>query len=133
MNKLANVIAAIALVGTPAFAADMAVKAPAPITASGTPHWTGFYVGADSGYGWGARNSPLTYTLTNTFGSTPEMSTTGLNAKGGLEAELLVITGKPAYSCMVSRPIFKAPISGLVVPDCLPPRASVQRIWRTRH
>jgi outer membrane immunogenic protein len=44
MKKLATVIAAIALIGTPAFAADMAVKAPPPAPAP-VPTWTGFYGG----------------------------------------------------------------------------------------
>ena len=45
MKKLATAIAAIALIGTPAFAADMAVKAPPPAPAP-VPvfSWTGFYI-----------------------------------------------------------------------------------------
>jgi len=42
MKKLATVIAAIELIGTPAFAADMAVKAPAPMPAP-VYNWTGWY------------------------------------------------------------------------------------------
>jgi outer membrane immunogenic protein len=53
MKKLATAIAAIALIGTPAFAADMAVKmpvkapppAPAPVYS-----WTGFYIGGNAGW-----------------------------------------------------------------------------------
>lgn len=56
MKKLLTAIAATALIGTPAFAADMAVKmpvkapppAPAPVYS-----WTGFYIGGNVGYGWG--------------------------------------------------------------------------------
>jgi outer membrane immunogenic protein len=56
MKKLATAIAAIALIGTPAFAADMAVKAPPPPPAP-VYSWTGFYVGGNVGYGFGrARN-----------------------------------------------------------------------------
>src|SRR5260370_5510006 len=51
MNKLATAIAAIALIGTPAFAADMAVKAPPPAPAP-VPSWTGFYGGIQFGGGW---------------------------------------------------------------------------------
>jgi outer membrane immunogenic protein len=52
MKKLATAIAAIALIGTPAFAADMAVKAPPPTPAPVPYSWTGFYVGANGGYAW---------------------------------------------------------------------------------
>jgi outer membrane immunogenic protein len=46
---LVAVIAAAALYGAPALAADVAVKAPgaAPF------NWTGFYVGGEAGYAWG--------------------------------------------------------------------------------
>ncbi len=52
MKKLATAIAAIALIATPAFAADMAIKAPAPMP---TPvyNWTGWYVGVNAGASFG--------------------------------------------------------------------------------
>ncbi|MGC1715696.1 MAG: outer membrane beta-barrel protein [Xanthobacteraceae bacterium] len=63
MNKLLpGLIAIIALAGAAsAHAADMAVKAP-PIVASSTPNfnWSGFYVGANAGYGW--KDPTVTYT-----------------------------------------------------------------------
>src|SRR5579862_391633 len=52
MRKI--VIAGVAfatLIVSPAFAADMAVKAPA-YTPQASPTWTGFYIGANGGYGW---------------------------------------------------------------------------------
>jgi len=53
MKKLAIAIAAIALIGTPAFAADMAVKAPPPVPAPPPNfNWTGFYIGGVGTYGW---------------------------------------------------------------------------------
>jgi outer membrane immunogenic protein len=51
MKKLAAAIAAIALIATPAFAADMAVKAPPPAPAP-VPTWTGFYGGIQFGGAW---------------------------------------------------------------------------------
>jgi len=51
MKTLATAIAAIALIATPAFAADMAVKAPPPAPAP-LPTWTGFYGGIQFGGGW---------------------------------------------------------------------------------
>lgn len=52
MKKLATAIAAIALIGTPTFAADIAAKAPLPPP---TPvySWTGFYGGVNAGWSWG--------------------------------------------------------------------------------
>ena len=52
MTKLARYLVALAtLSATPAFAADMAAKAPPPAPAP-SYNWTGFYVGGYAGYGW---------------------------------------------------------------------------------
>ncbi len=53
-----GIVAVAAMIGTPVFAADMAVKAPPPAP---TPSWswTGFYVGGNGGYGW--RDSTVTF------------------------------------------------------------------------
>ena len=52
MKKLATAIAAIALIGTPAFAADMAVKAPPPAPAPAPVCiWCGYYVGVNAAGG----------------------------------------------------------------------------------
>lgn len=51
MKKLATGIAVIALIGTPALAADMVAKAP-PIPSSPVQGWNGLYVGIDGGGGW---------------------------------------------------------------------------------
>jgi len=45
------VAAVAALIGAPAFAADMAVKAPPPAPAP-VYSWTGWYVGLNAGYTW---------------------------------------------------------------------------------
>jgi outer membrane immunogenic protein len=52
MKKLTTAIAAIALIGTSAFAADMAVKAPPPAPAP-VYNWTGWYVGVNAGASFG--------------------------------------------------------------------------------
>ena len=60
MKKLATVIAAIALIGTPAFAADMAVKMPVKAPPPAPLYsWTGWYVGGNVGYSWGDANTDL--------------------------------------------------------------------------
>ena len=54
MKKLTTwLIGVVGLIGTPAFAADMVVKAPPPRPAPAPVYsWTGWYVGAHIGYGW---------------------------------------------------------------------------------
>jgi outer membrane immunogenic protein len=41
-----------ALIGSSAFAADMGLKAPAAPTYTPPSSWSGFYIGANGGYGW---------------------------------------------------------------------------------
>jgi len=62
MKKLAIGIAAVvALIGGPALAADMAVKAPTVPTVAPAPvsNWTGAYVGGSLGWGWSNQNWTL--------------------------------------------------------------------------
>lgn len=67
MKKNAIGIAALAaLIGTPALAADMAVKVPPPIAAP-TYGWTGFYVGANVGGHWSNDNDTASLSATNEF------------------------------------------------------------------
>lgn len=64
MKRVAIGIAALTmLIAAPAFAADMAVKAP-PMPPAPVASWTGFYVGIDGGGEWGRSNtfSPLANT-----------------------------------------------------------------------
>ncbi|MCK1639028.1 porin family protein [Bradyrhizobium sp. 157] len=69
MKKIVLAAAALAIGTVSASAADLAArpytKAPAPIAA--VYSWTGFYIGADVGYGWGRS----TGTLTNAAGLFP--------------------------------------------------------------
>jgi outer membrane immunogenic protein len=51
-KTLIGIAAIVALIGTPALAADMALKAPPPVVAPYS--WTGFYVGGNIGYSWGS-------------------------------------------------------------------------------
>jgi outer membrane immunogenic protein len=59
-----------------AFAADMAVKAPAPVVAIST--WTGFYGGLNGGWGWSNQND------WNTIGGEGSSFIGGGKLKGGL-------------------------------------------------
>jgi outer membrane immunogenic protein len=66
--KTAVAIAAIAtLIGTSAWAADMAVKAsPTPVAAPAY-NWTGVYVGGNVGYGWGVNTGSGYTSFTDPF------------------------------------------------------------------
>jgi outer membrane immunogenic protein len=61
MNRLAMCVAAIAaLIAAPAFAADMAVKAPPPLPEP-VYSWTGFYFGLNAGWSWGKQDTTVNF------------------------------------------------------------------------
>jgi len=66
MKRLATAIAAIALIGTPAFAADMALKAPPPAPAP-VYNWTGWYVGVNAGASFGNAKTDFNGAPVTTF------------------------------------------------------------------
>src|SRR5690349_23311449 len=72
-------IAALGLFGVPAFAADMAVKAPPP-AAPPLPvfSWTGFYIGADIGGAWASQDA------TNTLCCGQEGASSSLHSNSAL-------------------------------------------------
>jgi outer membrane immunogenic protein len=100
MKKLATAIATIALIGTPAFAADMAVKAPPPAPAP-VSTWTGFYLGPNAGYGWGSTSGdivssdPLT-ALVLSFGFAPPYASS-FHQSGG------IVGGQVGYNWQLSQ------------------------------
>jgi outer membrane immunogenic protein len=71
MKKAVAIAACAALLGTPALAADMALKAPP----SPTPvfSWTGFYVGLNAGYGW-SNSSSINFSNGDTFAFGPSLA-----------------------------------------------------------
>ena len=89
MKKLAIVIAAIALIGTPAFAADMAVKAPPSPPPAPVYNWTGFYVGGNIGASFGRAKTdynvaPVTVTTTSTPITVPGFAGSALTEPAGV-------------------------------------------------
>lgn len=56
MRKISLSAVAVVLMGGSALAADLPVKAAAPAYVAAVPvfTWTGFYLGANAGYGWGS-------------------------------------------------------------------------------
>lgn len=63
MQQLAITLSVLAtLAGTPALAADMAAKAPPQAPPGPVFSWTGWYIGANGGYGWADPRSDTTLT-----------------------------------------------------------------------
>jgi len=95
MKKLAVAVAVLGF-SAPVWAADLPVKAP-PTPVAAVPSWTGFYVGANVGGGWGdhsidySPNDPNTATLFNPpatppgGGKPPSASITSSGALGGVQ------------------------------------------------
>src|SRR5690242_7115994 len=77
MKKLATAIATIAVVGTPALAADMAVKAPPSAPGPAPISWTGWYAGFNFGGTWG--DSSINTSATN-LQNTPSGFSNGLES-----------------------------------------------------
>jgi outer membrane immunogenic protein len=71
MKKLANGVAAlvVTLLGTSAWAADMATKAPTKASTAAT--WTGWYLGLNAGGFWGTSQTATTVTPLPLAGLTP--------------------------------------------------------------
>jgi len=86
MRKAVWVAAIAAVIGTPALAADMALKAPPPLPAWS---WTGFYVGANVGYSWGRDTTDFFNTTTVTGGGGGTIITgAGGSAAGNMDGWL---------------------------------------------
>jgi outer membrane immunogenic protein len=67
MKKLFVAAAVLAtLIGAPALAADMALKAPSPAPSCA---WCGWYVGGNVGYGWGEKTDPNLSVLSDGVGA----------------------------------------------------------------
>ena len=68
MKKLATCVIAVAgMIGTPAFAADMAVKALPPLPPAPVYSWTGFYGGLNMGVGFGRASADVDYFAPSTI------------------------------------------------------------------
>jgi len=87
MKKLATYfVAGVALIGAPALAADMAVKAPPPAPAPEVPSWTGFYIGIDAGGAWWSEKESWIPTPTGIIDPANLGSTHQVGAVGGFLA-----------------------------------------------
>jgi outer membrane immunogenic protein len=105
MNKLATCVVAISgLIGTSAFAADMAVKAPpAPPP---PPVWTGWYVGVNVGASMGTvktdfNGAPVTV-ATNVPGFSPSFNTPGFGGNNTASPDGFMGGGQIGYNWQFS-------------------------------
>jgi outer membrane immunogenic protein len=102
-NKLLLGVAALALGSAPAFAADMPARVPVakapPLVAAQLFDWSGFYVGALAGYGWGdSSHSEALGGANGSFGADGWMfgGTAGFNWQSG--AAVFGLEGDLAWS-----------------------------------
>jgi outer membrane immunogenic protein len=104
MKKLlVSSVAAFGLIGTPAFAADMAVKAPSPPPAP-VYNWTGFYVGGNIGASFGRAKTDINaapMTVTTTFGTFGPF-TPGLPSSQQVEPAGIIGGGQVGYNWQFS-------------------------------
>ena len=94
-----------------AHAADLPrkyVKAPVPVAAPF--NWTGFYVGAHGGGGWGKNDWQDFVDPTNPANATPGPDA-NYNISGALAAAKSAITGRRAGLCSPSKPTQAGPTS----------------------
>ena len=120
MNKIAVSVAAITrLVASYAFAADMAVKAPAPAPAP-VYNWTGWYVGVNAGASMGKVNTDFnTAPLFGTRGGLPQF-TSGLGFTDISAPDGFIGGGQIGYNWQYSPLIvvgFEADIQGALERD----------------
>jgi outer membrane immunogenic protein len=81
-NLLASVAAVALIAAGPALAADLPLKAP-PAVVAAVWSWSGFYVGAHGGYGWG-HDSLSDFNDPFFVGKFPTFTSTGVDPKGAL-------------------------------------------------
>ena len=118
-NAWVGIAALATLIGTPALAADMALKAPAP-SAPPPCIWCGWYIGANAGGTWGDPNVTTSASAYQTMAVRAEFrphllrlrSLTHRCAPGTTHSlaagRSAIITSLAAALLLVSRPTFKA-------------------------
>jgi outer membrane immunogenic protein len=81
---LASVSIAALFIAVEANAADLAVKAPRPMMAAPVYSWTGCYVGAHVGWGWGRNHHNQTTTVPSSSGGSLASLGGNVDSSGGL-------------------------------------------------
>lgn len=86
---------ALALIAAPALAADLPRRsgavAPAPVYSAPVFTWTGFYVGAQAGYGWGKNKWAITGSATDAFNVNSDGFLGGVHAGYNWQSGALVL------------------------------------------
>jgi outer membrane immunogenic protein len=95
--------ALMALIGSPAFAADMPLKAPPPPPAP-VSNWTGFYIGGNIGYGWGNANSAINFAQSATIFNTAPFWTLGASDRDPLNG--VIGGGQIGYNWQVGQYVY---------------------------
>jgi opacity protein-like surface antigen len=83
-GAISAAIATACVTASAAVAADMPIKAAPPVSVV-VNDWSGFYLGAHGGYGWGHedfRQDTGGTTIAGTALNLPNVTLTGLNSKG---------------------------------------------------
>ncbi len=106
MKRLATATAAIALIGTPAFAADVALKAPPSPPPAPIYNWTGWYAGVNAGASFGTTKtdfnvSPVAATLSTFFGG-KNVVTPNFGFSDAVYPAAFVGGGQVGYNWLVS-------------------------------
>ena len=84
-----GIAAMVALMATPALAADLALKAP-PVVLLPVYSWTGPYIGIEGGYGWATRSKP----------TRPVSTAVGTMSRAGWSEELSDTIGSSTNLCL---------------------------------
>ena len=95
MNRFLGGIALSALLATPAFSADMPLKAAPPTAIATVYNWSGFYVGGHVGYGWGDVDATVVTTNGTAFPVGTALATTSM--KG------ILAGGQVGYNFQISQ------------------------------
>jgi outer membrane immunogenic protein len=103
MKRLATATAAIALIGTPAFAADVAVKAPPSPLPAPVSNWTGFYAGLNAGASFGTTTTNFNVSpVSGLFFAGKAVNTPGLAFSDQLYPAAFVGGGQVGYNWQFS-------------------------------
>jgi outer membrane immunogenic protein len=110
-------IAAAAIYGAPALAADMAVKAPPPAPVV-TTNWTGLYFDADIGYEWSSYNWTWTSPPPSPFSQSQSSGAMGGHIGYQQQLGWLVVGGEWGASALINKQRATTTSVGVLTAPC---------------